>query len=392
MNPLLFFFQSASAGGVLLFLAAILGLVMANTGLAPYYEHFLHAELGPLPVHLWINDVLMAIFFLQVGLEVKREMIHGELNTNAKRFLPGIGAFFGLICPAIVYTIVNFSYPEYLSGWAIPTATDIAFAIGIVSVLGSRVPISMKVFLTTLAVMDDLMAIVIIALFYTQELAWMYLLGAAAVTALLFYINRIGYIRPIPYLMLGIVLWYCVFRSGLHATLAGVILASAIPFRGMREGRTVSPVQEWEHALTNWVTFLIVPLFGFANTGVYLGHFQISDLFQPVVLGIAIGLFLGKQVGVFGTMYILVKTKLVPMPAAATWTHVYGIALCCGIGFTMSLFVDLLAFPPGDARELAKVGIFLGSLLSGIAGYLVLRFAATPHPQNLEASPITNLN
>lgn len=240
MNPLLFFFQSASAGGVLLFLAAILGLVMANTGLAPYYEHFLHAELGPLPVHLWINDVLMAIFFLQVGLEVKREMIHGELNTNAKRFLPGIGAFFGLICPAIVYTIVNFSYPEYLSGWAIPTATDIAFAIGIVSVLGSRVPISMKVFLTTLAVMDDLMAIVIIALFYTQELAWMYLLGAAAVTALLFYINRIGYIRPIPYLMLGIVLWYCVFRSGLHATLAGVILASAIPFRGMREGRTVS--------------------------------------------------------------------------------------------------------------------------------------------------------
>lgn len=250
----------------------------------------------------------------------------------------------------------------------------------------------MKIFLTTLAVMDDLMAIVIIALFYTQELAWMYLLGAAAVTALLFYINRIGYIRPIPYLMLGIVLWYCVFRSGLHATLAGVILASAIPFRGMREGRTVSPVQEWEHALTNWVTFLIVPLFGFANTGVYLGHFQISDLFQPVVLGIAIGLFLGKQVGVFGTMYILVKTKLVPMPAAATWTHVYGIALCCGIGFTMSLFVDLLAFPPGDARELAKVGIFLGSLLSGIAGYLVLRFAATPHPQNLEASPITNVN
>ncbi len=382
MERLVYFFQSASAGGVLLLVAAIFGIIMANSGMAPYYFGFLHLEAGPLPIHLWINDVFMAIFFLLVGLEVKREMIDGELNTNAKRFLPGIGAFFGLAVPAIIYGLFNGGHGEFIHGWAIPTATDIAFAIGIVSILGSRVPVAMKVFLTTLAVMDDLMAIVIIAIFYTDSLQFMYLGGAAVIIAVLFYINKQNYHRPVPYILLGIGLWFCIFQSGLHATLAGVILAMTIPFKSIHEGKVVYPLMEWEHKLSNWVTFLIVPVFGFANAGVSAGNFTFQDLFHPVVLGVAVGLFVGKQIGVFGTMYVLVKTKIVDMPHNTTWGHVYGIALCCGIGFTMSLFVDLLAFPPGEAQEMAKIGIFMGSITSGLCGYVVLRYF-TKHPDKV---------
>ena len=386
MSRLVFFFQSASAGGVLLFVAAVFGIIMANSPLAQVYFNFLHMKAGPLDVHLWINDVLMAIFFLLVGLEVKREMVHGELNTNAKRFLPGIGAFFGLCVPAIIYGVLNGGNPEYIHGWAIPTATDIAFAIGIVSILGSRVPVAMKVFLTTLAVMDDLMAIVIIAIFYTDTLQFFFLFAAALIFIALMYINKKNYVRPVPYILLGIGLWFCIFQSGLHATLAGVILAMTIPFHGERDGRHISPVVEWEHALSNWVTFLIVPIFGFANTGVPMGDVSLGDLIHPVVLGVAGGLFVGKQIGVFGTMYVLVKTNIVPMPDKTNWLHVYGIALCCGIGFTMSLFVNLLAFPPGHAQEMAKIGIFIGSILSGICGYIVLRFVAKPAEPQLSNS------
>lgn len=348
-------------------------MLLANSPVESLYHSLLRAKLGPLPIELWINDVAMAVFFLFVGLEVKREMIAGELNTNAKRFLPGIAAFFGLLTPALIYYFIVGYHPEFIHGWGIPTATDIAFAIGIVSLLGSRVPIAMKVFLTTLAVMDDLMAIVIIAFFYTAELNFFYLFVAAIIVFMLQYINRMNYTRPIPYLVLGIALWFCIFKSGLHATLSGVILAAFIPFHGVRDGRHVSPLSEWEHTLSNWVTYLIIPIFGFANAGVSFHGFTLDSFTHPVVLGVAVGLVLGKQVGVFGTLFLLVKSKLVEMPAQTKWSQVYGIALCCGIGFTMSLFVSLLAFPPGEAQEMAKVGIFVGSIISGILGYTVLR-------------------
>ncbi|MDY3983854.1 MAG: Na+/H+ antiporter NhaA [Veillonellaceae bacterium] len=379
MRRLLFLVTSSSAGGVLLLIAAALGLVIANTPLYHIYEETLEMQLGPLPVHLWINDVLMSIFFLFVGLEVKREMINGELNTNAKRMLPGISALCGLLVPALIYYAINSGNAIDVRGWAIPTATDIAFAIAIVTALGRRVSLAMKSFLTALAVMDDLMAIVVIAIFYTSSIAWLYLVGAAVITGLLIYMNKSGYIRPIPYIVLGIGLWYCVFNSGLHATLAGVILAMTIPFSGIRQGRHVSPIMEWEHALNNWVALLIIPLFGLANTGVSFAAFDVDSLANPVVLGIVLGLFFGKQIGVFGSLFALVKAKVVPMPAQTSWLQVYGIALCCGIGFTMSLFISLLAFTPGMAgapQELAKVGIFVGSILSGVLGYIVLRLAA----------------
>lgn len=375
MNRIVFFLQSASAGGVLLFVAAVIGVILANSPVGNLYTALLHTEFGPLPVELWINDVLMAIFFLFVGLEVKREMIAGELNTNAKRFLPGIAAFFGLLMPALIYFFIAGDNPEYVRGWGIPTATDIAFAIGIVSILGSRVPVAMKVFLTTLAVMDDLMAIIIIAFFYTAELNFFYLFVAAIAILALSYINRMNYTRPVPYITLGILLWFCIFKSGLHATLAGVILAMFVPFHGTRDGRHVSPLMEWEHTLSNLVTFIIVPLFGFANAGVSFHGISFDHLWHPVVLGVSVGLILGKQIGVFGTLFVLVKANLVEMPAQTNWKQVYGIALCCGIGFTMSLFVSLLAFPPGDAQEMAKVGIFAGSIISGILGYIVLRLS-----------------
>ena len=382
MNRIVSFFTSPSAGGVLLFVAAVVGVLLANSPVESLYHSLLHAKLGPLSVELWINDVAMAVFFLFVGLEVKREMIDGELNTNAKRFLPGIAAFFGLLMPALIYYfLVVGHHPEFHKGWGIPTATDIAFAIGIVSLLGSRVPIAMKVFLTTLAVMDDLMAIVIIACFYTTELQPEYLFAAAVIVLILFYINRMNYTRPVPYLVLGVALWFCVFQSGIHATLAGVTLAAFIPFSGTRDGRRVSPLSDWEHALSNWVTYLIIPVFGFANAGVSFHGFTLDSFAHPVVLGVAVGLVVGKQVGVFGTLFVLVKTKLVEMPAKTNWLQVYGIALCCGIGFTMSLFVSLLAFPPGEAQEMAKVGIFLGSIVAGILGYIVLSLAGRNHQE-----------
>lgn len=373
MNLVKSFVRSPSAGGVLL-LAAALGVWMANSSGSHQYFEFLEMPIGPLSVELWINDALMAIFFLGVGMEVKHEMIDGELNTGAKRFLPSIGAFFGVCGPAIIYTLFNYHSTEFIRGWAIPTATDIAFAIGIISIIGPRVPVALKVFLTTLAVVDDLIAVIIIAAFYTDHLQFAYMGIAVLLIIALVIFNKKDVIHPLPYIVLGLGLWYCVFQSGLHATLSGVILAMTIPYKTIRDGVVKYPLNAWNKALANWITFVVIPLFGFANAGVSFGDFQASDLFHPVVLGVALGLFLGKQIGVFGTMYVLVKTKIVPMPNHATWAHVYGIALCCGIGFTMSLFVNLLALPPGHAQEMAKVGIFIGSILSGVCGFIVLRY------------------
>lgn len=368
------FIRSASAGGVLLLLAAAFGVFMANSPEAQDYFDFLKMPLGPLSVELWVNDVLMVIFFLGVGLEVKHEMIDGELNTNAKRFLPSIGALFGVMGPAIIFTLFNLHEPSHLRGWAIPTATDIAFAIGIVSLIGPRVPVALKVFMTTLAVVDDLIAVIIIAAVYTESLQFMYMGIALLFILVLVIMNKKNVINPFPYVILGIGLWFCIFQSGLHATLAGVILAMTIPYRVMRNGHEITPVNNWIIALHNWIIFLIIPIFGFVNAGVSFADITLADFTNPVVLGVSLGLFFGKQIGIFGIMYLLVKMKIVPMPTHASWAHVYGIALCCGIGFTMSLFVNMLAFPAGHAQEMAKVGIFMGSIVSGVVGYIVLRY------------------
>ena len=322
-------FQAPATGGILLLLTAVLAVLVANSSFGPQYEEILHTYVGPLSVSHWINDVLMAVFFLGVGLEVKHEMLEGELNTNAKRLLPTIAAVFGVLMPALIYTFFTYNQSELVRGWAIPTATDIAFSIGIISLLGSRVPLAAKVFLTTLAVVDDLIAVIIIAAVYTPSLEFMYLGGAVLVFVLLLLLNKKDVVSPWPYIILGVALWFCIFKSGLHATLSGVIS---------------------------------------------FGDFQWSELMHPVILGISLGLFVGKQIGIFGIMFVLVKTKIVPMPKPLTWKHVYGVSLCCGVGFTMSLFVNLLAFPPGHAQEIAKVGIFLGSIVSGIFGYIMLRF------------------
>lgn len=372
MNKLIFFFQSASAGGIILIIASVLGVILANSPVAGSYFAFLNFSFGGLSTLLWINDALMAIFFLLVGLEVKREMIDGQLNTNAKRLLPGLGAVCGFTVPALIFLFFNYSDSVHITGWAIPTATDIAFALGVLAMFGSRVPASLKAFLTALAVIDDLMAIIVIALFYSESIAVYYLLGAAVVLGILVYLNKRGVRKSFPYLILGAILWFCVLKSGLHATLAGVMLALTIPFSVLEGEHHYYPLVQWEHALHSWVTFLIIPIFGFANAGVSFGAFHWNDLLNPVVLGIALGLFIGKQIGVFGLVYGLVKTKVVPMPTGATWKHVYGVALLCGIGFTMSLFVAMLAFKEPEYLDYAKVGVFIGSIASAIVAAVVL--------------------
>lgn len=378
MEKIIDFFQSSIAGGITLMVMSALGVVLANSMFAEQYFAFLNYPIGNLSVLLWINDALMAIFFLLVGLEVKREMIDGQLNTNQKRILPGLAAFFGLAVPGIIYVLINGGGGPYVRGWAIPTATDIAFALGVVALLGSQVPTSLKVFLTALAIMDDLMAIVIIALFYSSELSFMYLGLAAVVMGGLYILNKKDVIKPLPYLILGFFLWLFVLKSGIHATLAGVMLAFFVPFKVVKGDTTYRPLEAWEHGLSNYVTFLVVPIFGFANAGVSFGSFALADLAHPIVLGITFGLFLGKQLGIFTLVYSLVKLKLVPMPERASWVQVYGVSLVCGIGFTMSLFVALLAFTEPYMQEYAKIGVFAGSILSGLLGYMVLRFAKEP--------------
>jgi NhaA family Na+:H+ antiporter len=368
---------SSAGGGLVLMASAALALVVANGPYGDVYDRALHAYLGPLSLLHWINDGLMALFFLLVGLEIKREILDGGLRTWPDRALPGIAALGGMAVPALVYVAVNWSSPATLRGWAIPAATDIAFALGVLALLGSRAPVSLKVFLTALAILDDLGAVVIIALFYTADLAWPMLALAGAVTAMLTVLNRLGLRRLGPYLILGAVLWLLVLRSGLHATVAGVILALAIPLRGSpgRPDDGESPLHRLEHALQPWVAFLILPVFGFANAGVSLAGVTPSVLLAPVTLGVAAGLFLGKQVGVFGGVWLAVRSGVAQKPSGATWRHVYGVALLCGIGFTMSLFIGGLAFanaPEFDTET--KLGVILGSVLSTLAGALVLSF------------------
>ena len=335
MNYIKAFFQSESAGGISLLSAAILGVLVANSPMADQYFAIMQIHVGPMTVLEWVNDALMALFFLYVGIEIKKEMISGELDTKAKRVLPVLGAFAGVITPAIVFYFVAGYMPEFRHGWGIPTATDIAFAIGVITMLGNMVSPAMKAFLAALAVIDDLIAIVVIALFYGAGVNFMDLIAAAAVTALLVYTNKQGYLRPLPYCVLGLVLWYLVLKSGVHATIAGVVLAMTIPFKGEVLDKVVYPMEEWAHALKNWVNFFIIPLFSFLNAGVSFADFSMENLFHPVIIGVSLGLILGKQLGIFSAVYILVQSKAIKMPSNTTWPEIYGTAILCGIGFTI---------------------------------------------------------
>lgn len=373
-------FAHEAAGGVVLMLATALALLVANSGWSDLYTQGLHLKftvaLGDTglskPLILWINDGLMAVFFLLVGLELKHELREGRLKTPSNVVLPGMAALGGMIAPALIYLALNASDPAHVSGWAIPTATDIAFAVGVVALLGNRVPAGLKIFLLTLAILDDLGAIIVIALFYTAELKPIYLGLAALPVALMALRLRLGAHRMAPTLLLGVVLWVLVLKSGVHATLAGVITAFFIPIRD-RFGK--SPLHALEHGLQPYVMFLIVPLFAFANARVNLAGIGLSDLFAPLPLGIALGLVLGKQLGVFGITWAMVKLRLAQLPEQTSWRQLYGISALAGIGFTMSLFIGSLNFEQDAQMDAVRLGVLVGSLISALIGYAVLRLA-----------------
>ncbi|MER8728547.1 Na+/H+ antiporter NhaA [Mesorhizobium sp. M0018] len=373
------FLDSEAAGGLILMAAAALALIVANSPLGEAYFSALHAYLGPLSVSHWINDGLMAVFFLLVGLEIKREMLDGQLSTWPRRVLPGIAAAGGMAAPALVYVAINRNNPAALSGWAIPTATDIAFALGVLSLLGSRVPGSLKIFLTALAIIDDLGAVLIIAVFYTSGLSLAYLGAAFAVIALLVVLNRMRVLTLLPYILLGIVLWVLVLKSGVHATLAGVALALTIPLKispGSGHDLDHSPLHRLEHGLHKVVAFFVIPIFGFANAGVSLAGLSAAALAEPLTLGVAAGLLAGKLVGVFGSSALAIRLGFADLPVNAGWLHMVGISLLCGIGFTMSLFIGLLAFASDAAlQDAVKVGILAGSFIAALLGAAVLLVA-----------------
>ncbi|MCB1525740.1 MAG: Na+/H+ antiporter NhaA [Rhodoblastus sp.] len=369
--------HSEASGGVVLMASAAIALAVANSAWAPAYFQALETHVGPLSLLHWINDALMALFFLLVGLEIKREMIGGELSTWRRRALPGLAAAGGMAVPALVYLAFAADSAVHARGWAIPAATDIAFALGVLALLGSRAPASLKVFLAALAIMDDLGAVLIIAVFYTSELAVPMLGGAALCVAALFALNRFKVGALWPYLLLGLPLWYFVHASGVHATIAGVLLAVFIPLEQPNEaGHEHSPLHRLEHALAPWVGFVVTPIFGFANAGVSFEGLTLQSLAHPVTLGVAAGLFFGKQIGVFLASWLAVVLGLASRPPGAGWLQLYGVSLICGVGFTMSLFIGMLAFPP--ERELmdeTKIGVLVGSLASALAGAIVLMLA-----------------
>jgi Na+:H+ antiporter, NhaA family len=380
-----------AAGGVILLAAAILALILDNSPLEWLYDRLLETpvslRVGRLgiekPLLLWINDGLMALFFLLVGLELKRELLVGDLSTWRRAVLPLIAALGGLAVPALIYVGVNAGNPAGLRGWAIPAATDIAFAAGVLALLGPRVPASLKVFLLALAIIDDLGAIIIIALFYTQDLAPLALVLALLGGVTLWGLNRADVRSFAPYVLVAVFMWVCVLKSGVHATLAGVALALAIPLRSSDKSSSVvasSMLARLEHGLQPWVKFLIAPLFAFANAGVSLAGLSLSTALAPVPLGIAAGLFLGKQIGIFTSTWLVVRLGLAELPTGASWRQVYGTAALGGIGFTMSLFIGSLAFPDPSYAVAVRVGVLVGSLASGVLGYALLRSASRPAP------------
>ncbi len=377
------FLKLESASGILLVVAAVLAMLAENSPLKPLYDSLLSIpvaiQIGAIHIHkpllLWINDGLMAIFFFLVGLEIKREVLEGELSNKEQILLPFAAAMGGMLCPALIYSYINWGDPVAMKGWAIPSATDIAFALGLLALLGSRVPVSIKLFLLTVAIIDDLGAIIIIALFYTDDLSVVSISVAMVCIAVLAILNRRNIIDTTPYMLVGIILWASVLKSGVHATLAGVILALFIPLRV--KGVEGSPLKQLEHDLHVTVAFGILPIFAFANTGVTFAGLTFASLLHPVSLGIAAGLFFGNQLGVFGLAWLMVKCKLASLPDEMTWMRLYGVAALCGVGFTMSLFISSLAFEMGgsDVAVDDRIGILFGSMLSAILGLTILHFS-----------------
>ncbi len=385
MNFIESFIKKESSAGILLMITTCLALLMSNTILEPYYSSFLHVpvsiQVGSLhldkSLYHWVNDGLMAIFFLLIGLEVKREILEGHLSSISQVTLPVVAALGGMAVPAAVYVYFNAGDATAINGWAIPTATDIAFALGILSLLGKRVPLSLKIFLMALAIIDDLGAIVIIALFYTTELSMTSIAIAGVSLLVLVIMNYMGVMKKSAYMIVGLVLWVGVLKSGVHATLAGVALAFTIPLLAKDEdGQSISPLKSMEHDLHYWVAFLILPLFAFANAGVNVSGISVTQMGEAVPLGIMLGLFLGKQVGVFGFSWLAIKLGLAKMPEGSSWLQLYGVAVLTGIGFTMSLFIVSLAFESDDLFQYTdKLAILLASFVSGVVGYLILRVA-----------------
>lgn len=380
-NPFEFFsdfLKQQSSAGLILMAVAATALLVANSPVSDTYFAVQQIKVAGLSLLHWINDGLMALFFLLVGLEIKRELLQGQLSSWAERTLPGIAALGGMAVPAAIYVFFSGGDELILRGWAVPMATDIAFALGVLALLGSRVPVSLKVFLTALAIIDDLGAVIVIALFYTNQLSWPFLAAAIAMLVVLAALNRFGVKSLSLYLPLGTVLWWFVLMSGVHATLAGVALALTIPLRGRDtgDGEQPSPLMALEHALHPWVAFLIIPVFGFANAGVSFAGMSLSKLAEPVPLGIAMGLIIGKQVGVFGFSFIAIRSGVARLPLRASWMQLYGVSALCGIGFTMSLFIGALAFSEAPLlTDDTKIGVLLGSLLSAVIGVVTLRWA-----------------
>ena len=386
------FMASEAAGGIILMFAAALAMIVANSPLGAQYHDWLHTpvspaltdKLGPMTLHLWINDGLMAIFFLFVGLEIKRELVDGRLSTWNQRRLPILAAAAGMAVPAAIYLLIAGGDPALVNGWAIPSATDIAFAMGVLALLGRRAPTSLKLFLVTVAIVDDMGAVAIIAAFYTSSLAVVPLAAAAALVGGLFAMNRLG-VRAISVYLLGFaMLWYAVLLSGIHATIAGVVAAFAVPLIATpgTPDAADSPLHRLEHLLDAPVAFFIVPLFGFANAGVHFAGITWNEIIAPLPVGIAAGLFVGKQLGIFGAVWLAVKTGFATRPRGATWPQIYAVSVLCGIGFTMSLFIGGLAFADPELVEEAKLGTLAGSLFAAIIGFILLR-RAPPCPEQV---------
>lgn len=380
MQVLRKFFQSDIAGGAVLALAAILALIVANT---PLYEHYHHLLETPIGVRIadfkidkhalhWINDGLMAVFFFLVGLELKREMLVGELSDVRKIVLPAFAAVGGMVIPGAIYAAINWGNADYINGWAIPAATDIAFALGVLSLLGNRIPAALKIFLASVAIFDDIGAILIIAFFYSHGLSLTALGVAGGALAVLFLLNRLNVTRISLYMFIGIIMWAAVLKSGIHATIAGVLLAFCIPMWDKND-EEFSPLEELEHDLQDIIAFIILPIFAFANAGIHLIGSGINDIVHPVPMAIAAGLFLGKPIGVMLFSWVGVKLGLATIPKGITWQHIFGVSMLCGIGFTMSLFIGGLAFSGATSGFDERLGIIIGSLLSGIVGYVYLK-------------------
>lgn len=376
------FLRLESAGGVVLVVAAIVAVILANSPLADYYNSFLSLKLTiaiedvgvSKPLLLWINDGLMAIFFLLIGLELKREVVEGQLSSPDQIVLPALAAIGGLAVPAVIYWFINRDNPEGMNGWAIPTATDIAFALAVLSVLGSRVPASLKIFLTTIAIFDDLAAIIIIAVFYSGTLSTTSMVFAGVGIAVLFILNRLGVQRLAAYLITGVFIWFFVLKSGVHATLAGIIIALFIP---LKSEDNHSPARHLEHSLHPWIAFAVLPIFAFANSGVSFSGIGTETVLGTVSVGIVLGLVVGKQIGVFGMTALAIGLGIAKKPEGTTWPMLYGVALICGVGFTMSMFIGGLAFEHGGFTQHAavRIGVIAGSLVSAVCGWLVLHLS-----------------